>query len=94
MRNINSILIAILSYYASLAQWLELLFCKQGVVGSSPTRSSIFYIHIAQWLEHSPDTRKVTGSSPVMDTFISRCRADGYTRLVWDQDVASSILAT
>lgn len=27
--------------YASLAQWLELLFCKQGVVGSSPTWSSI-----------------------------------------------------
>lgn len=26
--------------YASLAQWLELLFCKQGVVGSSPTWSS------------------------------------------------------
>ena len=27
-------------FYASLAQWLELLFCKQGVVGSSPTWSS------------------------------------------------------
>ena len=34
--------------YASLAQWLELLFCKQGVVGSSPTWSSIFYTYIAQ----------------------------------------------
>lgn len=46
------------------------------------------------WLAHLTDIQEVTGSSLVVGTILSRCRADGYTRLVWDQDVAGSNPAT
>ena len=49
--------------FATLAQWGVQLFCKQLVVGSSPTGSTIM-AHQLRRLEQTTHNRRVLGSSP------------------------------
>ena len=50
-----------------IAQLVEHLPCKQGVIGSNPITSTIMGSQLS-WLEHTPDKREVDGPSPFEPT--------------------------
>ena len=56
-----------------IAQLVEHLPCKQGVIGSNPITSTITGSQLS-WLEHTPDKREVDGPSPFEPTIRKEVR--------------------
>ena len=52
-----------------MAQWITRLPSKQKIVGSIPTRSTL-YASVAKWLRRLPSKQKIAGSTPAGGSFL------------------------